>query len=98
MLDLERPEWQADAACRGFVDNADWERVFFPGQGDPVGRAKRFCARCPVREDCLAYALDHPDLDGIWGGTSDRERRRIRRYLADRQPPHTTDDTTERPA
>jgi WhiB family redox-sensing transcriptional regulator len=66
--------WRKRAACRG-VD-AD---VFFPVSDDDAGKAKAICAQCSVREACLEYALAHRERDGIWGGATERERRRILR-------------------
>jgi hypothetical protein len=55
--------------------------IFFPtsGQHNVVTRAKRLCGICPVRQECLQDALDHPWLTGIWGGTTSRERTLIRK-------------------
>lgn len=54
--------------------------VFFPSSGDPHGPAKAMCARCPVEDVCLAWALANPvHAQGVWGGTSESERRRIRK-------------------
>jgi len=51
--------------------------TFFPSDGSGVEVARGICADCPVREACLEYAL-HPRIDhGVWGGCSERERRRI---------------------
>lgn len=72
-LDGLRPEWHERAACRSMGT-----AMFFPGQGEPAGPAKQICATCPTRVECLADALDNGDHHGIWGGTSERERRRIR--------------------
>lgn len=78
-LVADRPNWIAQANCRG-VDPA----VFYPGKGESHAAAKAVCDGCAVREQCLEYALgqggygDH----GIWAGTSERERRRIRRERA----------------
>lgn len=70
---LGRPAWQADAACRGVaVEN------FFPAGGTSLMRARRICNSCPVVDDCLRYALERPSLKGIWAGTSERRRRRLR--------------------
>jgi WhiB family redox-sensing transcriptional regulator len=56
--------------------------LFFPEQGSPGAEAKRICRQCPVRPDCLAYALASTDrLPGIWGGTAESERRELRRGL-----------------
>jgi WhiB family redox-sensing transcriptional regulator len=70
---LRRPRWQTLAECRG-------ERVemFIPDRGGPTARAKQLCSRCPVRAECLRYALAIPDLVGYWAGTNERERRRLR--------------------
>lgn len=73
----ERPpasEWLERAACAG-VDPA----LFFPGRGEETKSARAICAGCPVREDCLEYALRTGEKFGIWGGKSERERRRLRR-------------------
>lgn len=55
--------------------------IFFPiGEGSPHRNdaALRYCRRCPVREECLHYALRVPHTHGIWGGTDEEERRMIR--------------------
>lgn len=71
--------WQADAACQGL----DTE-LFFPGRGesDTVTAAKEICSSCGVREECLESALATGEKFGIWGGTSERERRVLRRQRA----------------
>ena len=56
--------------------------AWFPEAGERAEAAKAICARCPVQAPCLAYALDRPELRGIWGGLSERERRAIRRKAA----------------
>jgi WhiB family transcriptional regulator, redox-sensing transcriptional regulator len=70
---FKRPAWQQQAACRG----AGTAR-FFPAEGSSLMRARRVCARCPVSDECLRYALAHPSLKGIWAGTSERRRRKLR--------------------
>jgi len=52
---------------------------FFPSDGVGVELAKQACAGCPVLEQCLEYALTHRVEHGVWGGCSERQRRRIRR-------------------
>ena len=52
--------------------------VFFPEKGGSVRAAKAVCAGCPVRAQCLAHALAHDERFGVWGGTSERERRRLK--------------------
>ncbi len=75
-------EWWDLAACRG----AEPE-LFFPisattASASAVERAKLVCASCPVRSACLSYALDHRQEQGIWGGTTEDERRLVRRRMA----------------
>ncbi len=73
MSDFVQPDWWNDAACVG-------SRIdFFPSRGEDPRPAKRVCVECPVREECLQWALDTKEAHGIWGGLSERERRRIRR-------------------
>lgn len=87
-LALSRPDlkWQADAACRGVDPD-----LFFPERGESTREAKEICGICPVRRACLEHALAHGERHGIWGGTSERERRRLRhdrRCLTDAQIDH----------
>lgn len=66
----DRPEdWKDQAACRG-KDTSLW----FIDRGDPGEQAKAICASCPVRNDCLEYALTVKERYGIWGGMGQRER------------------------
>lgn len=65
--------WQDYANCLG----CDPE-LFFPERGATTREAKAVCAGCAVREDCLEYAVAKGEKFGIWGGKSERERRRIR--------------------
>lgn len=67
-------EWMADGKCRDYP--AD---TFFPVDGAGVLRAQAICAGCEVREACLDYALALHVDHGVWGGRSERERRRIAR-------------------
>ncbi len=73
---VQSPPWMADAACAG--TNTE---LFFPGFHDLAtsNAAKRVCAGCPVRAECLDHAIVNGETRGIWGGTSERERRVIRR-------------------
>jgi WhiB family redox-sensing transcriptional regulator len=68
-------DWLEHRGCKG-VDTA----VFYPGRGDhqAVATAKTICAGCPVRQDCLDYAIRTSQRIGIWGGLSEYERRDIR--------------------
>ena len=69
--------WMFHARCRG-INPAE----FFPSDGTGVETAQRVCAACPVTSECLEYALQHGEKFGIWGGLSERERRRVRRQRA----------------
>lgn len=53
--------------------------AFFPGQGEPAKDAKQVCRACEVRAECLEYALQNRIEFGIWGGTSEMDRRAMRR-------------------
>lgn len=74
---LNREPWQERGVCRQ-VDIGD---MFFPDKGGSTKEAKRICAVCPVAAECLQYALDHDERFGIWGGFSERERRRMKRDI-----------------
>lgn len=81
--------WQEYSNCLG-VD-AD---LFFPERGASTKEAKQVCQGCVVRLDCLEFALVNSEKFGIWGGMSERERRRIRRQRAlDRQLVEAHEDT-----
>lgn len=72
LLDLlQRPAWMADALCREHP-----EVRFFPERGEPTAPAKAICRDCLVRQECEAFGRD--EAHGIWGGLSNRERRRLR--------------------
>ena len=72
-------EWMADGNCA-----SEPPSLFFPSDGVGVEVARRICVDCPVKEPCLEYALNNRIDHGVWGGCSERERRRIikRRRLA----------------
>lgn len=69
--------WMEHAECKG----CDPE-LMFPQRGDmqTLRLAKATCAECPVRGECLDYALAIPERNGVWGGLSERERLRLRRH------------------
>ena len=73
-LTVVRQPWYDRAAC--LEVDAD---TFFPEKGGSSRPAKRVCAACTVRAECLAYALDNDERFGIWGGLSERERRQLKR-------------------
>jgi WhiB family redox-sensing transcriptional regulator len=66
--------WMSQALCA----QVDMD-LFFPEKGGTTKPAKAICARCDVRPECLRFALNHEERFGIWGGKSERERRRIAR-------------------
>jgi WhiB family redox-sensing transcriptional regulator len=69
--------WQERASCNQAAPD-EW----FPKKGESPTMAKRICAGCPVVDECLAYALEHDERFGVWGGKSERERQRIKRKNA----------------
>jgi WhiB family transcriptional regulator, redox-sensing transcriptional regulator len=75
-IDLDMA-WQEAALCAQTEPEA-----FFPEKGGSTREAKRICGRCDVRGDCLQYALDNEERFGIWGGLSERERRRFKRLMS----------------
>ena len=68
------PGWQQFANCLGVDPN-----LFYPERGVSTSEAKAVCQRCQVKEECLEYAVQNGEKFGIWGGMSERERRRIRK-------------------
>lgn len=77
-LDLDLPAladepWMGEAICAQTDSEA-----FFPEKGGTTKPAKQICATCPVRSQCLEYAMDHDERFGVWGGLSERERRKLR--------------------
>lgn len=73
-LAIDDLSWQDYANCRG--GDAD---LFFPERGASTRKAKAICHACDVRQACLEFALVNGEKFGIWGGMSERERRRVRR-------------------
>ena len=74
MVPLTNQTWRQHAACRG-VD----PEVFYPVSEDEADVAKAICNVCSVRQTCLEYALTNREREGVWGGATERERRRIQR-------------------
>lgn len=69
-------QWQERALCAQTDPEA-----FFPEKGGSTREAKRICQSCDVRSECLDYALEHDERFGIWGGLSERERRRLKKGI-----------------
>ena len=66
--------WQTDSLCAQTDPEA-----FFPEKGGSTREAKKICGSCEVRSSCLEYALENDERFGIWGGLSERERRKLRK-------------------
>ncbi|MGI8794920.1 MAG: WhiB family transcriptional regulator [Acidimicrobiales bacterium] len=66
--------WMDDGMCRD-LDPA----IFFPSDGVGVEIARTICGECPVRDECLEFALRNRIDHGVWGGASERQRRRVLR-------------------
>ena len=64
--------WRELGACRGLEPS-----IFFPDEDEDAAPAKEVCADCRVRVSCLEYALTIREKQGVWGGATERERRRI---------------------
>jgi WhiB family transcriptional regulator, redox-sensing transcriptional regulator len=75
-LDTEELGWQDRALCAQTDPEA-----FFPEKGGSTREAKRVCRSCEVRAECLEFALENDERFGIWGGLSERERRRVKREV-----------------
>ncbi|KKF02930.1 hypothetical protein WN67_06090 [Mycolicibacterium obuense] len=83
-------DWYERALCPQTDPDA-----FFPEKGGSTKEAKKICLGCPVKQQCLQWALDNDERFGIWGGLSERERRRLKRGI-DIRP--AQDDELERVA
>jgi WhiB family redox-sensing transcriptional regulator len=71
--------WMVDGLCR---DDLVDPQLFFPSKKDGGTTARAICSLCVVQLDCLNYALDNNEQHGVWGGTTDKERRRIRKQIS----------------
>lgn len=76
MFDAVEDQWQDRALCAQTDPEA-----FFPEKGGSTREAKRICLGCEVRDECLEYALANDERFGIWGGLSERERRRLKKGI-----------------
>jgi WhiB family redox-sensing transcriptional regulator len=77
--------WMLDARCRELPPSS-----FFPQDGGGVEVARHYCSECPVRTQCLEFALEQRIDHGVWGGASERERRRIARGRRAQSTTHPT--------
>jgi len=78
-LAVEDLSWQDYSNCRGGDAN-----LFFPERGASTRKAKSICTSCEVRTECLEFAISQGEKFGIWGGLSERERRRIRKERSEK--------------
>lgn len=76
MFEEIEDQWQERALCAQTDPEA-----FFPEKGGSTREAKRICLGCEVKDECLEYALANDERFGIWGGLSERERRRLKRGI-----------------
>lgn len=79
---VNRQPWTAEALCAQVG-----AELFFVDKGENPQPAKDVCALCPVRRECLEYALSNDERFGVWGGKTERERRRLRREQRRDAPP-----------
>ncbi|MGA7227736.1 MAG: WhiB family transcriptional regulator [Acidimicrobiia bacterium] len=77
MFDVKYSPWREEAACLRAGDDVD----FFPDAEDlgAIAKAKAVCAGCPVASECLTWAIETNQGEGIWGGHTSKERRSLRR-------------------
>ena len=73
---IEPVTWRDDSACR---ERPDVDFFPFPEDVQAIGRAKEVCAICPVADECLMYAIETRQGDGVWGGHTPKERTKLRR-------------------
>ena len=73
LVEDDELSWQERAVCAQTDPEA-----FYPEKGGSTREAKKVCLTCDVRDECLQYALDHDERFGIWGGLSERERRKLK--------------------
>lgn len=78
--DADTLAWQLKSACRGVNTNLFYldDNMRGPEKAERVAAAKRICAGCPVKTECLDYAMTNKEIYGVWGGTSEEERARMR--------------------
>lgn len=72
--------WTKYAECLSLTPE-EADDLFFVPFGRTNKRAKEFCSKCPVKHECSKYGLEHPEVEGVWGGLSERERKKLRKML-----------------
>lgn len=93
--DPDVADWRVSAVCAQTDPG-----LFYPDKGESARPGKKVCTGCPVRAQCLQWALKHDERHGIWGGLSDRERRRLKRrhHVEDHPDVAETPDVADTPA
>lgn len=78
LLDLQNEAWRQKAKCRGLDPS-----LFFPERGDnsTLSQAKKICSDCPVKLDCLRYAVENREEFGVWGEMTVKGFRKLRRQM-----------------
>ena len=79
LLESDR-SWMSFGLCLGATD------LFFAERGESMAEAKKVCSQCPVKAECLQYAMDLNIKHGVWGGVSERQRRQKRRLTRGVEP------------
>ncbi len=74
MVPLTNQPWRQHSACKGVDPD-----IFYPVSEEEAEVAKAVCGQCPVRQPCLEFALTTRERDGVWGGATEKERRRMLR-------------------
>jgi hypothetical protein len=95
----DHQEWRKQGNCKStnLSDIIKTDKLFFLGKGGKSGKAKELCEGCPVKRNCLAFALFYGEEEGIWGGMTPDERRDMPDFLRDLMMLEATDliDITE---
>ncbi|HET7713387.1 MAG TPA: WhiB family transcriptional regulator [Patescibacteria group bacterium] len=79
----DRQEWRKRGSCRSntLSEISQRDKLFFMGRGGKANRAQEICNRCPVKRNCLAFALYYKEEEGIWGGMTPDDRRDMPEFL-----------------
>lgn len=75
-LSRSNMSWMEEGACQNLDEDS---QIFFPAQGYNAREAKKICARCPVRVQCLNWSIETRQMFGVWGGVGEKKRRMMMR-------------------
>jgi WhiB family redox-sensing transcriptional regulator len=92
-VDVQQDTWWDHAACRGQDASSFFAPSYFEKREEKLAReavAKSICSRCPVRGECLEYALATREAHGVWGGLNEMERRALLRRRAREESPQAS--------